>query len=339
MSSFFFKNLGIIVLLVLVLSLIFRSFYRPALFLFLFFVISYSFDYFYYSRLLFRFSPIDFTFLQPYQVMKYDPETIRFNFFKKWYNTLGGKTPLENEALKEKLWTLGPFRTRHCLDNKCTTYAGNKYPFIQPRSENSLRFLLWGGSLSAGTTLNNLEQSYPDVIYRRLQAMFPDKKVELMNTSRGEIDFRNFQDIEMDNKHFYPDYFLIDAFVINNHHEFEETIKKLSTYKSQKVLLKPPINPEMYDQKDLDHVREKIAGGLSDNPEYYYQLRLDPFIKRWQQQYDLAYIDGNLKLLSPEVLENGQLFWDMVHLTAYGHEAWGEYLALELAEMIKKRAP
>lgn len=336
--EYFLKNLGIILPLIVILTLVFRSIVSSSIFLLLLVSITFAFDFFYYSRLLFRFHPLEFTFLQPYEDKELDPETFRFNAFKKWYKLLGGTIPSEDPGLKKKLWSLGVSRTRFCRDNQCKSYAANSYPHIYPRSENSLRVLIWGGSLSAGTTLTNLEQSYPDIMYKKLQQLFPDRKVELMNTSRGEVDFRNFAMIEEDNKHFYPDVFLIDAFVIKNHHEFEGTIKKLEAFSADKILLKPPINVELYDQRKLEYVREKIGRGLQDNPEYFYFLQLDPFIKRWQRQYDLDYIDGNLKLLSPEVVEGGHLFWDMVHLTAYGHQIWGEYLAEELARMIKERA-
>lgn len=336
--SFFLKNLIIIFVLVLLGTFIFKSAKKASAFIFLLFSISFLFDYYYYSRKDFRFSPLEFTFYHPYGNLRFDSESVRFDFFKYWYRSLGGHTPVEDESLRKKLYELGPFRTRHC-NEVCTTYGGSKYPFIQPRSENSLRILIWGGSFSAGTALLHLGQSYPDLMFKKLQETFPDKHVELMNTSRGQVDFSNFGFLETDNKHFYPDYILVDAFIFENLGSFEEPMKKLSQYNAEIVLLKPPINTELFDKKTLDLVRTKVYSGLQQHPEYFYFLRVDPLIIRWQKDYGFQYHDGNTTLLKDEVLYGGQLFWDTVHLTPYGHEIWAESLTEKLTDLIKKRAP
>lgn len=323
--------------LLLVIGFFFRKrFFEYSLFMVLFFTMISLYDHYYYSRKKFRFSLHDFSFINR-DFVRVDVEKFRYNFMQKWYRALGGYQPQAAELQEKNLWPLPPFTLRHCREEKCTTFFEPEYPQFSPRKKNSLRIVVFGGSLSAGQGLRTMDESYPDLMYFDLKKQFPDKDIELVNASKNarEIDL-NIQSIDRDIKSFKPDILILDALLdMSNPQGYEPFIKFITDHVPVVIMLRLPLSYEHHYRTDLVKFRNKIARGLERTPGIFY-ARNDHLYLMWIEKYGIKFIDTNPELLQDEVLFSGDLFWDSMHLTVYGHQLWTSFLDQKLISIIKE---
>lgn len=343
---YFFINL--IIFSCVIVSIVFISKNRrPERFLrltFFFFLISgflFIFDFYYYSQKLFRFSAYDFSFRVPHESYTIDPETVRHKFFRSWFRFIGGKTPDARQIKSEKLWPMKFFRARFCDDQQnCKTYYGEETPKLPPKSENSLRILIWGGSLSAGSCLVSLTESYPEVIQSNLIAhLGKTRKIELLNSSRGDTRFDyHFPHIMNDIEIFKPDIIYLDSIPpMENPGILGPMYKEIAQKVPIVIFQRLPIRYEQYTDIPLKKVQSMLTGNLHPEHAGYFFFRNDFLVQQWVKEFGLIFVDPNTRLLSDEIMNSGQLFWDSTHLTPHGHKIWGDFLTQHLLQLLEKK--
>lgn len=338
---FFIVHLLFLTMVIVFLVLILRNsrervFLRATGFLFGICLLINLFDKYYYSKKVFRFNGIDYTF-ENRDEMAFDFEKVRFKILRKWFISLGGEHPSKEELRRKNLWPLPPFNVRHCLKDTCTTYFPPSQPGFKPKTKNDLRFMVWGGSMSAGQGLMSMEESYPDLIFHDLRKAFPEKNVELINSSKRAREYElNFNSLEKDIKGFRPDVLLVDFLMpLTNPESMEPLIKLMAGNVKLVIFLRLPISYERYQNVDLNVLRSKLTEGLQPRPQLFYS-RNDPLFIKWRDQYGLKFVDANSELLSEDVIQSGDLFWDPMHLTAWGHEVWAEILSKKIIPLVNK---
>lgn len=340
--GYYFKNLLIFGLIIFVLIFLTKEkslrFFQTTLFFFLFSTLAFAFDNYYYSFKIFRFMAKEFTFRQIRRDYMIDPEDIRYRFFKKWYEALGGSTPTVAELKSKNLWPNRFFRSRYCdSERNCKTFYDKLLPDFGDKSKDTVRILIWGGSLSAGSGLTTLDESYPEVIQKNLNVHYKGKKkIEILNSSRGDMVYEiHFPMILDDIKKFRPDFIYLDTIPPeNNPQMLEPMYRQIITEVPNVIFQRLPIRYDQYTNVSLERIRGLVGRGLIPEEGGFFFFRNDFIIKKWVDEMGLIFVDPNGDLLADKVLFHSHLFWDATHLTPYGHQVWGEYLSKHLIRLL-----
>lgn len=338
--SFIFKNFGLIILFILLSGLFSKPYYvgllRSSAIMAGVGIIWYSYDYYYHSRLHYRWDmrSMNSTFQGEEKII--DLEAIRYNFFKKWYVMLGG------EELKRIDYphVRGFPELRICEDVKCQDYAlrsdyQNTTPF--KKSADTVRLMYIGGSTSAGAGLMDLNESYFNIVHNELKKRLPSKKIESINVSEGVLVLKErLQDKMNDINFFKPDYVLIDYLMLepSRFKQLMEAIPKLTALPTKIIITRNTMHYILYSSRPLDEILNDFEKGLNTEPKHRIEaFKYDRELSELHKKYPFAWFDPNIPLLKDR-FQSGTIFMDHAHYTAIGHEIIGKYLAGEIFKLI-----
>lgn len=321
----YFFNLGFVFLVFLIIR-------RPVT-ITLLILTFHLFDNFFYSKQTFTFNRAEKTF----NSFPYNYEHFRFQYFHKWYRLASGNTDESVWNELEKINVVINLKLRYCHDDVCTSELIEDIP---PKQQDSFRIMVWGGSMTVGSGLLKQEDSYPEILHKKLQNLYKGKvKIETLNASRMLKTFDQyhgylFRDVET----FKPDLLIIDAFIWDDSiQNYEKTLPHLKHLVPKLLMTRIPFN---YDRNTFLTRNEHLGllkKGLQPVPSPKSAfLKYDPKLLEWKRKYAMEFMDPNLSLLTDQVYFGGQLFWDAIHITQYGHEQWANYIFENIRPYILK---
>lgn len=300
-------------------------------------VMFYFFDSFYYSKQTYMFNREERTFRTLGSVSPYNYEHLRYQYFNKWYRKASGNEDNSVWNVLDKTNVLINLKLRYCHDDICVSEFAENIP---QKKSDSFRIMIWGGSMTVGSGITKQDFSYPELLHKKLNQLYKRKfRIETLNASRMLNTFEQhqghlFRDVET----FKPDLLIIDAFIWDDtFHNYERTIPHLNQLGPKLVLLRIPFNYDrnsfLTRQEHLNLMKNGLRPVVDLKSAF---LKLDPMILNWTKTYNMGFMDPNLNLLTDKVYFGGQLFWDAIHITQYGHEEWAEYIFENIQPYILK---
>jgi hypothetical protein len=307
--KFFTRNFFLLSALVLAFALLsyknlYRAYVRWLVLVIGLGVTWYLFDYLEYSKRNFRWSFPDRAMILPEgSTSIIDYELYRYNFFRQWYEFIGGSTysslPETNDLfLDYPPWTSLGF----CRNENCE----KKMPELEFKTESTIRFMVLGGSLSEGLGVNQRDDNFHALIHKELVRRY-EKKLTIESTFSSFDIFVNIgPQIAKSRdrvKMFKPDYIIFNVTT--------EFLKRPDVQSLLEEFTKQGIHLSI-----LEHINE------NPNPKELDEFwAMDPrnLGDKGNPNVNVHFHYMNAYLHSEENRLTGNLWWDYSHLSTYGH--------------------
>ncbi len=248
-----------------------------------------------------------------------------FEFYDSWWKAPGQPDLRERiKSFQVGKYLPGVF---FCSSSNCRMLAEDEIP---PKKMGR-RILLLGGSQIKHSLVRNLEDSFHFRFHRAIQKIIPDVETINLNTT-GQFHNRlmfekQMATMELDEIILETLAFSHETYLINRF------IDRWSKKGVLITLLRTPQNIENFGEKlapvFIPKVRQGFNAEISPvwDPSLAHVLRNVPIIKKMHSEVPFLYLDPNDVFLDEKILKSGQLFWDGLHMTAWGQEIMANWLA------------
>jgi lysophospholipase L1-like esterase len=278
-----------------------------------------AFDFFFWSKLPFQTGMRLFSTGQPVPQLLF--ERYRSEFFTGWRSLLGK----EQDLLKAVSANYPPDRIfqgpifcgssgEACLQN--TAYS----PGVGKKS--CARFLLLGTSQSVGSGAHSLEQSFFVRLHRGLSKSLAGRCVESMNLSVSGSNLAALADLFRKHLDFYPDVVVLN---FSNNGSSDGLYEKL-----QRIV---EVSREIHTR--LIFVAEANS---PDGGENYGLNQKHEIMKRAGQDAGIETFSMQDFLSGEKIPQSGQVWWDHVHLTTYGHALVASWLQPKILATLRNKS-
>ncbi len=277
-----------------------------------------SFDYFVWSKKLFRWNQREQIFMPIEGGMNF--EAIRGKIFQAF-------SPASLPAEYQK-----PFQTDRksfCSLNSCSL---NDFPASSGQEKKNSRLMIVGGSMSAGWGISSSSRNYDELLHHELRKKYPD--LETINTS-GPDQFQSPLKVEEALKlmaEFRPGLLILELNLaaVNPQH-FEDFLTKAGSIVPKIIYLYSPFNGTLYPEDAIAKYRELMKIPLEERVKFQYAgVAQDKLLLSLVKKTGVTVIDPRSLFLDPEELKKAHLFWDIIHLTDAGQSLLSGYLAGQL---------
>jgi hypothetical protein len=324
--KYYFINFLIISIIVLSLSLLSFKIYLHSLAIWLNIIIGlgiawYLFDYFDYSKRTFRWSfPDNSMILREDTPSEIDYEKYRFKFFRSWFQFIGGNIHSNFRETTHVFTGKHPhLRAKYsCKDGVCS----NGIPKNESKIK-TIRFMILGGSMSEGTGVLNIKDSFHLRIHEDLRKSY-GKAMSIESSFLSFIDYKKEIIGEQIDKfkllisNYNPSYIIVALYTSTlMRSDFSNFINELSQ-RGIKIIF-------------LEHAPRWLPQDVEDEFK-----KLD--LKNQQEGHipniHFSYMYAYLK--NKHYSSKGHIWWDFSHITSYGHSLVHKKFFPDFLGIIKK---
>lgn len=285
-----------------------------------------SYDFFYHSRQVFRFNMRTQRFTSPASHLV-DVEHIRHAVFAKWYTLFGGDIVSKEKILRK----FGHRKSTEGLWHH--TSAGSRMieksgPFS---GKSKVRVLIFGGSMTSGWGTTSPERAYAAVLRRKLQESLACEVEVASFTSFNQFGSGlGTEDAKAVIKKFRPQILIFDLVPRNTDEEVLRLVIEMRK-SFRLIMLRPPFDLIASTPELVESARRPGADLSAKSFHPVSELYNVGFVTRMMNGAKPEFVDANRYFLRPEIYLSGHLFRDNFHLSDWGHELLGNFLAEEIA--------
>lgn len=295
--------------------------------LFIFSLLWFCFDFFYYQRIPTSWKTPDTPEAIKPVFKNFNFEGLRFHFFEK-LKTLAGEKLTHNEAERENSYPPYDFRTlAHCLaaENSCKKANYQSFDLTTPRHPGTYRILFLGSSFSSGRGA----RSFDKTLYVRTDHFLREHlKPYLLDTLNyavsGDPSDAAREYLNALYK-FKPDLVIV-IFTTAYSEKFRQFIQRIMKNGSKVLIAIGPDNSDMPKEK-------RYKGN-------------DNWLPKWPPEMQSKAINDQVHLVdfthitnSLEVMQSGVIWLDEYHMTGYGQALISQLLSAEALKILKNQKP
>lgn len=283
----------------------------------LFFLFSFLlFDYYYWSKFQF-FNQTKLLFSYK-NITNNSIEKLRFNIFESWADLFVMNEDVQqlyrdNMYSVKKIWK-GPIL--------CSSFQENCFKVNYPLGQDiynsfneCLKILLLGTSQSMGSGASNLNKTFYAKFFYKIKDKMKDTCFILLNNSISGEKMRNVWKNHLNNyEAFNPNIVLLNMGNNDNEDELAKFVPIVSKYTREK-------NIDVWLNLE-PNVPESDEEGYNDKLQNLSKLGLE---------YGFYVTDARANLLEVNT-NDGNLWWDRVHLSNFGHEVFSNFLENKFLE-------
>ena len=342
-KQFYLKNfillLTLVIITVFVYSMISKSHWTNSTLKFsssllASFLLWFSFDFYYFSKLPKEFDMQHFSFKEPAQNQFTDFEEMRFFFFKKWHQLLGGKeadlTGLQSNGLFRPI----PNGIRYCQNSHCDFFSQEES--IPAKNPGTKRVFLVGSSFSANYGITNLNDCFFDQMSKTISSKFKNKKFEFYNFSVPGSKVHSVADRLKQNIVTYDADIVILLFLMD--HQDPQAIADMTEFIKSRNKLIFVVNPsndaeDAYSYFPLINFNMRKFMPLTERNRLFEGEA--SVIDDMRFRGDIFFMNANDVVRKPDFYNRGNIWWDSIHMTPYGQGQLARETGQFIAEKIK----
>lgn len=280
-----------------------------------------AFDHFYWSN--FQLDPYSQTFGTTFnwEAAPIQIEKIRTKVIDSWARILGYDSP-SREAFSKHGYShnriiSGPILCKSQEASECQLLTDQGLAQISiSKSTNARRILFVGTSQSVGAGANVLSRTVFARLHQNLYQKFKDRfQIESLNMSvSGSNSTSLLHDFVAFYKSFSPDYIFIN----------------LGTNDTNETILQKNLEEFARISVELNSRLILIKEANSDEGQTEKLSLMHKTIEKVAVRSNLRVLDLNRHMLDIALVDSGNLWWDFCHMTAYGQEIAGNWLASKI---------
>jgi hypothetical protein len=283
-----------------------KTLFRTLRLIFLFGLIWYSFDFFYYSRLPLENSVRGRESIHP-TIVYMNTVKLQSRFFQKWLSLY--RVPIHEGYRKDRDYHVGTLDFTFCENDQCVLKGRAAFDFV-PKEKNEVRLLMLGGSMYQGAGIFSMDKTlFARIFFALEKDLGKNRKVRALNGSMAGDSIADQVDHFLSSyRKFEPD-LIITGFLDSTEamptefEALEKFVQYTSIHHIPVIFLRPPYNLEAYlgYTNPLERTREMLA------------------------KYGVEVVNLNNVTYDPRIFDQGIIWWDKYHLTNYGQGLLSDY--------------